>query len=1371
MAYRYKRGQLFAKKLDVPKFIQNQIYNNALTLADYIRYDLDGKIPTSCLTDKHKAIVELYGYEKIRKIDLELLDKNYIPAFRDVYEHLLFADPIPEDVNEYLYEILGKVVEPSSYTEGMKIRFKDRLFTEEEMKSSEYSLAMDAFNRGSLSLDVMLDNWDLFKYKDIDYVISKEVYCVRNGITAKNVRDFMSKYAPIYEMVSSHVDIYSTIRNLTSDELENNTEIIKNLMQGIMDNSKKYGREITNEEYRIIFEYIDMEEYLKDIAPYYYEEVMKELKQYDKDYIYTLHIPMSVLFDNKVLSFVRIYGIKNVVDFDKNCGGIFSKNNYALLYNMYDLYMHYAGNDHNPETTFFTKKAWDENGNYIDRGYTKYEFFEAIKRMLKKGPSDWYLKDKCPNFIDLTGEFRDVYKELFISDDAPLELKDLFYTKELLTTHLAEHPEWAEYLRGKSCEVSFKPKEVIVGYGNYPHLLDHLISVYGHDDTMKFAIDYAEIIELVFSSHVLNENYRFDFDNDFKKFKSMDEIKKFFNKLMILCVEKLDKKIPKNVPLETRVTYPNLFLDDNVPDEIKDAYYNREMTPEFIVKHPNIIDYFGNTNIGYGFTKEFKWLLEISTNNGVKQGNLDRLKILDFYNKIDDKDLQNTFVEFVKDNLDLVIDRLELVSDILCRLSFSNSPEIYQFRTALAKQLLELDNPMEGLEKIENIFIKNNLPVFVKLYEVFNLLHPGCYGFDFGETSRVSPVLKNATVNDREDIIFSDLLKSSLLSNNRSLNDFINLIEIGNAIYESGIINEDELSVAIRFRDVLISLYERKGQEFKVSEDILDDLNKLNELFSNGTDLSLEDKVISSIAHRIGFDTLADLKAYRDEHLKESDRIHDEMITYYEDRSVGQPFRLEVGDFVKGIGDINYLRNILQNGSVSKEYLGVSATSDFTPLDTDLSRFTKSSYSVRDMIEQSAANSYGSILFILKNRDGRFNFTRTHENVGEEALLDDKLEVFYTGGIDTDNTKHYGIRTGFASSEIDAIILKEMDKRVFLEIAMNGIYLPVFDLDGKLIFSKKDYLDLRSKMSGLSYYDNSEYIFGDDLEIPDALDIATSLERSEFDTKYKRDKVLGVIKSALDEMGLKLKTSIDFDLTEGSVELIDTGSTGRGTNKPGDGDFDFMMRVDRVLLNNEEKMNELRSKILNKLGQANGNVISSGDFRLKDVVIDDVIVDIDITFTEKTDKVTYSTDMCLVDRLSNIRKQDPEKYKLVVANIILAKQVLKEAGCYKPNRGEVPQGGLGGVGIENWILQNGGSFMNAIDNFLHFANGLSFEEFRSRYQINDFGENHLAQRRGNYRHDNFVNNMSEEGYKKMVEALNMYQYEVKYGQNKTSSLN
>lgn len=121
------------------------------------------------------------------------------------------------------------------------------------------------------------------------------------------------------------------------------------------------------------------------------------------------------------------------------------------------------------------------------------------------------------------------------------------------------------------------------------------------------------------------------------------------------------------------------------------------------------------------------------------------------------------------------------------------------------------------------------------------------------------------------------------------------------------------------------------------------------------------------------------------------------------------------------------------------------------------------------------------------------------------------------------------------------------------------------------------------------------------------------------------------------------------------------------------------------------------------------------------------------------------------------KKTNPEKYKYVVANILLAKQVLKQAEVYKPNRGEVPQGGLGGVGIENCILQNGGSFIDAAKDFLEAAEGKSFEEFKVNYQIWDFGDNHLAERRGQYPHDNFVaNNMSEAGYSKMKKALKEY---------------
>ncbi len=244
----------------------------------------------------------------------------------------------------------------------------------------------------------------------------------------------------------------------------------------------------------------------------------------------------------------------------------------------------------------------------------------------------------------------------------------------------------------------------------------------------------------------------------------------------------------------------------------------------------------------------------------------------------------------------------------------------------------------------------------------------------------------------------------------------------------------------------------------------------------------------------------------------------------------------------------------------------------------------------------------------------------------------------------------------------------------------------------------------------------------------------------------------------MQEVGLELKTKIDGDLSSGVVELIDTGSTGRGTNKPGDGDFDFMMRLDRKIISKKEELDKVKQTLLKKLGKEDTiDITSFGDFRLKDVKLDDEdSVDIDISFVTKTDEVSYSTDMALEDRLKTIKKIDNEKYNYVVANILLAKQVLKEANVYKPARSDASQGGLGGVGVENWILQNGGSFVDAMDSFLDAAKDKDFNEFKDSYQIWDFGENHMAARKGVFPYDNFVDNMSESGYQKMRETLNEY---------------
>ena len=85
----------------------------------------------------------------------------------------------------------------------------------------------------------------------------------------------------------------------------------------------------------------------------------------------------------------------------------------------------------------------------------------------------------------------------------------------------------------------------------------------------------------------------------------------------------------------------------------------------------------------------------------------------------------------------------------------------------------------------------------------------------------------------------------------------------------------------------------------------------------------------------------------------------------------------------------------------------------------------------------------------------------------------------------------------------------------------------------------------------------------------------------------------------------------------------------------------------------------------------------------------------------------------------------------------MAKKILKSVGLYKKARsdGATEFGGFGGIGVENWVLQNGGSFAQAIDTFLEAAKSVnSHEEFIKKYPIFDFGCNH----RGNmYFHDRF----------------------------------
>ena len=369
-----------------------------------------------------------------------------------------------------------------------------------------------------------------------------------------------------------------------------------------------------------------------------------------------------------------------------------------------------------------------------------------------------------------------------------------------------------------------------------------------------------------------------------------------------------------------------------------------------------------------------------------------------------------------------------------------------------------------------------------------------------------------------------------------------------------------------------------------------------------------------------------------------------------------------------------------------------------------------------------------------------------------------------------------------------------------LEIALGGFYIPIVERDSEeLVFTPADYDKMREQMSGLSYYHTGDYVFAPDSElelpstdvgkttIPSTTTIISELPTSIAETDHKHEVINQAIKQAITnipELNLSYKDYLDGDLTENIVEMIDTGSTDRQTNAPGSGDFDYMARLDRSILNDPTKKQQITDALLAAFGKAdevngtsnqidnldhnedeegeasqadNKSRIVNGNLRLKQVYIDGLAepVDIDITFAQKTNKVQYPTDAALADRLSNIKNQSETKYQQVLANIIYAKQFLKANQVYKPRRSPEAKGigGLGGVGIENWVLQHGGSFKQAARDFLAVADSCSsFEDFRTYYPVWDYGENHKGIR--SKPHDNFVaDNMNQEGYERMKEAL------------------
>ena len=823
------------------------------------------------------------------------------------------------------------------------------------------------------------------------------------------------------------------------------------------------------------------------------------------------------------------------------------------------------------------------------------------------------------------------------------------------------------------------------------------------------------------------------------------------------------------------------------------------------------------------------------------------IELKHYQNKNTDKMIEHIKKRF----FDLTEDKIAELYSLYKRSELTNSEEAYKLRDQIIDGALEQDDPLEVFAKIEKIFEKNNLPLFAKIYKCFETLYPNFNKstFNFDKNSRISPDLLNANSlekrmaylrrngSDRDirmQMVFNDLLRISICSADRSLIDYMNNIKVGNDLYLDIVSGKrtfesltfEEKNVLDIFSSHLEALQENKTQSKNMTLDNLslpDKIRVLSKEFSPTDRHSLPDRIIRSFAYYAGFDSFESLNNYIIDSYKKAERLGES------NAIKRQTFSFEDGDLLRCIGNIDALEASLDIGNVCKEFLGPlkgTSDSDMTPLDIDFSLINTANGMKKTIYSCISGTptgfGFGNIYLVTDKNNPNIRITRDNNGNIDSPYDPMKLEVFSTEDLSGVNAARWGARTGYSLvTDVDYIIYKKNFEinslkpynedgsvnyvnqtsdvyddliRLKMLLAKKGIYKPVYDFTGKLVFTKKEYDTIRSKLDGISYYktiteEEKAYPIVDTslLYFPGIEELVTEMQQDRSKQQEKRkiitDKIKEILVSSLG--ATQINDTILNDLSQGNIDLLETGSTSRGTNVPGDADYDFMTRVGRNDLNNTAAV----IRDLNSLFSPQTNISHDNRFRGKDIKLDGIEepIDIDISFTQKRDKVDYSTDTCLSDLLRTIEKEYPEQFPLVKANIVYAKKILKAGKAYKSRRSSEAEGGLGGIGVEYWILQNGGSFINAVNSFLAQAvkdgNIIPYEEFKDKYQVWDFGKNHepkeikigSSERFGSsekivFPYDEFVScNMSKEGYLKMTKTL--LEFKKKYEMVATQVMN
>ncbi|KUK79032.1 MAG: hypothetical protein XD95_0651, partial [Microgenomates bacterium 39_7] len=718
------------------------------------------------------------------------------------------------------------------------------------------------------------------------------------------------------------------------------------------------------------------------------------------------------------------------------------------------------------------------------------------------------------------------------------------------------------------------------------------------------------------------------------------------------------------------------------------------------------------------------------------------------YVQLKDTEARKTLLSFYNTNEDITREQIDSVIKLAQKIINSPSAEIVRLKDSILSSLCSAGKTLKQAEEeyalIENIFVKNNSPLPILRSRVFNSLFLDGTLMNQANSNKISTEVKEIlqnpeyTFEQRREIISKlirdDLLKISKDSLDPNLYSFLenlrdgiaalsfydNQIQLGYTDEEIiAILGEKEREFLTKSLDIFFTASEKLSTEEDISKRMEELRSLLGITKAQSLGRGIYKSYIEPLAQTPTGDLYHDLENIISEIKERKKEAHERGLDYAKNG-----VQLKNGDLVKNVGS---LTGIIDNGIYAKDFLGATAGQDSTPFDTDtlLAEGISSETPFSTALQNNSSKAYGDLSIFIRDR-GQFKEHPIHNNPSGD------YELIYSAVV---SNNHYGIRTGIATTEIDYICFGGGNlNEIKFQIASKGIYIPVVNMDGELIYTPEEFYKQRNTFSGVSGITGQEYQIETRTEkISSAVSqIAEGLSADREKTSTISTHIIKAIEGELNKRGLLFENSITG--LEG-LRIEHIGSTSRSTHVIGASDFDFSILLDRNQLKSlsvAEKQ-EMINNIIESIGTLeisgstygmDGNTTQMAGSKIK--LDSGEVIEFDLAITDKGANLDGSNSHeYVIDRLNNIRETEgEEKQKFVIANIIFAKKFLKAHQCYKKKDKE---GGMGGIGIENWILQHNGNFEEATKEFLEKAlredgSVKDFETFKSQYTVYDPGK-------------------------------------------------